>query len=128
MNPWINRRWYEFRAGHGSYLVFGLTFGNFILIAYRLLIEQVPELNTLFPHLYEFTFVFILAYAPLAVIIGHWHRKTQLATETSLYFLSNPLAARFYRIVIDLQQGKAKEEEVEQMRQLLREIERKQGG
>ena len=128
MNSWINRRWYEFRTGHGSYLVFGLTFANFILIAYRLLVEKVPELNSLFPHLYDFVVIFVIAYTPLAIIIGHWHRKTQLATETSLYFLSNPLAARFYRLVLELQQGKASKEEVDQMMRLLSEIERKQGG
>ena len=37
---WVRRRWWEFRQGHSIYLIFILTFVNFILIAYRLLIEE----------------------------------------------------------------------------------------
>ena len=34
---WFRSRWYEFRMGHSTYLIFLLTFTNFILISYRFL-------------------------------------------------------------------------------------------
>ena len=46
------RRWWEFRQGHSIYLIFVLTFVNFILIAYRLLIERVTFLQELIPELW----------------------------------------------------------------------------
>ena len=34
--PWFRRRWYDFRQGHGMYLVFAMTFTNFVLIFYNI--------------------------------------------------------------------------------------------
>ena len=125
---WVRRRWFEFRQGHSIYLIFILTFLNFILITYRLLIEKVSFLQELFAELWIFVVLFILVYIPAAITIGHWHRTTQLKVESTLSILENPTLARFFRILIDIQLGNASKEEIQQTRNLLKQIERKMYG
>lgn len=120
---WFRRRWFDFRQGHSVYLIFALTFANFILIFHRLLIERVEFLNEVFSNLWIFVIVFILIYIPLAVVIGAWHRKTQLKVETEIALLQNPLWAKMIRTLIDIQTGKISKEELEDMRKLLKKIE-----
>jgi len=36
----LRRRWYDFRLGHTTYLVFIISFSNFILIFYNLYLEK----------------------------------------------------------------------------------------
>jgi len=120
---WIKRRWYDFRNGHSIYLIFALTFSNFVLIFYRLLIERVPFLDEIFTDLWLFMIIFVLIYVPVAVLIGHWHKKTQMKVETEVITRQNPLFAKFIRIIIDIQTGKATEKEVNDVRELLKSIE-----
>lgn len=123
--PWIRRRWQDFRFGHSFYLIFALSFSNFILIFHRLLIERVPILNNFFEDLWVFVIFFILLYIPIAVGIGAWHRKTQIKVETEQTLLNNPFLARNFRILVDILEGKASKEEIEQFRNLLKSIEKK---
>jgi len=120
---WFRRRWFDFRQGHSVYLIFALTFANFILIFHRLLIERVEFLNEVFSNLWVFVIVFILIYIPLSIAIGAWHRKTQLKVETEITLLQNPLWAKMFRTLIDIQTGKISKEELEDMRKLLKKIE-----
>jgi len=122
---WIRRRWWEFRQGHSTYLIFLLTFMNFVLIAYRLLIEKIPFIQELFPQLWIFVLIFVLVYIPLSIIIGNWHRRTQLRVETTINVLENPLLAKMFRTMLDIQTGKASKEEIEKARELLLNIEKK---
>ena len=122
---WIRRRWFEFRQGHSIYLAFILSFSNFILISYRLLIERIPTLQSIFSELWIFVIFFIIIYIPAAILIGHWHRTTQLRVDTTMFIVNNPMMARFFRILIDMQLGKASKEEIEEVRRLLLDIERK---
>lgn len=124
---WIRRRWYDFRNGHSLYLIFLLTFSNFVLIFHRLLIERIPFLDEVFSQLWVFIIAFILIYIPLAVLIGHWHKRTQLRIDTEMMVRQNPLAARTWRVIIDLQTGKASEKDVDDLRELLKSIEKGQG-
>jgi len=87
---WIRRRWMEFRWGHSVYLAFFLSFLNFILISYRFLVEYVGFLKFLFPRLSIYIFVTVLIYIPLAIAVGHLHRKKQLKTDISLQMEQNP--------------------------------------
>ena len=119
----MRRRWLDFRNGHGLYLIFALTFANFILIFHRLLIERVEFLNVIFSNLSVFVVVFVLIYIPLAIIIGHWHKRTQLKVEAEVAMRENPYFAKWFRILIDIQIGKASNEEVEDLRKLLKSIE-----
>ncbi len=122
---WIRRRWWEFRAGHSVYLIFVLTFINFILIAYRLLIEKIPMFQDLIPNLSIFVLLFLGFYIPTAIIIGFWHRKTQLKVETTLTMQQNPVFAKMIRSILDVQTGKASDEEIKEFREFLMKIEKK---
>ena len=122
---WVRRRWWEFRQGHSIYLIFVLTFMNFILIAYRLLIERVTIFKELVPDLWMFAILFILVYLPAAVLIGFWHRRTQLRVETTLIHQQNPILAKMIRTLLDVQTGKASNEEIEEFRKMLLKIERR---
>ena len=122
---WIRRRWWEFRAGHSVYLIFVLTFINFILISYRLLIEKIPMFQELIPNLSIFVLLFLAFYIPAAIIIGFWHRKTQLKVETTLTMQQNPVLAKMFRTMLDVQTGEASEKEIKEFRDFLTKIERK---
>ena len=123
-NTWVRRRWFEFRIGHSLYLIFALSFGNFVLIFHRLLIERVPFLNDIFSSLWMFALIFILAYIPIGVIIGLWHRKTQLKVEQEQSIRQNFLLIKMFRAIIDIQTGNATKEEIEKIRNFLESIEK----
>jgi len=124
-NNFIRRRWDDFRKGHTVYLIFTLSFVNFILIFQRLLIERVPILDEIFPSLWLFAIVFVIAYIPIAILLGRWHRRTQVRIETHLQLMNNPFMARNFRILLDMIDGKASKEEIESYRKKLRSIEKK---
>ena len=123
---WIRRRWWEFRQGHSIYLIFLLTFMNFILISYRLLIERITIFKELIPDLWIFALLFIVVYLPAAVLIGYWHRKTQWKVELAIKQLENPVNAKMFRTILDVQTGKASEKEVKEFREFLTKIESKE--
>lgn len=122
-NPWLRRRWYDFRLGHSLYLIFALSFANFILIAHRLLIERVPILNEFFSSLWFFAIIFVLAYIPISIGIGIWHRRTQLRVEQDIAMRQNPIFAKAFSTIIDIQTGKATPEQIENFRNTLKNIE-----
>ena len=122
---WFRSRWWEFRIGHSTYLIFLLTFTNFVLISYRLLIERIPFLQDIVPELWIFAILFLLLYIPTSIIIGFWHRKTQLKVDTTLAMYQNPFTAKMFRTILDVQTGKASTEEIEEFRKLLLKIEKK---
>ena len=64
-----------FRRGHGSWLAYALSFANFIVIQYRLLVSYIPFLESLLPSLSAFVVTFFFVYIPAAVIIGWYDTK-----------------------------------------------------
>ncbi len=48
--------------------------------------------------------------------IGTWHRRTQLKVEIEVQMRQNPFFARWFRVLIDIQTGKANKEEIENLR------------
>lgn len=121
---WSRRRWHDFRLGHSTYLIFILTFSNFILISHRLLIERVPVLEQLFSDLWIFALVFVLAYIPVAVLVGVWHRRTQFKIDLEQQMRQNLFLVKTFRTIIDIQTGKASKEETESFRNFLYNIEK----
>jgi len=124
----IRRRWFDFRQGHGLYLIFAMSFANFVLIFYRLLIEQVEILEKIFPNLLIFIIAFLIMYIPVAILIGFWHRRTQFKVEAEQTLRQNPFLARNFRMLVDIIQGTASKEEIENFRNLLTSIEAGKGG
>jgi len=122
---WVRRRWFDFRLGHSVYLIFLLSFSNFILIFHRLLIERVEFLNETFTDLWMFIVLFVVIYVPISIIVGAWHRKTQIKIENEQSLLNNPFMARNFRMMIDIIEEKASKEEIEKYREFLNEIEKK---
>ena len=122
---WLRRRWFDFRLGHSVYLIFLLSFSNFILIFHRLLIERVEFLNDIFSELWMFIVLFVIIYFPISIIVGAWHRKTQIKVENEQALLNNPFMARNFRMMIDIMEGKASKKEIQNFREFLSKIEKK---
>jgi hypothetical protein len=126
----MRRRWLDFRQGHTIYLVFAMTFLNFITIQYQLLVtKQVEEnpalgsvVNSIFPSVWIFAIIFIAAYLPLAIVIGYWHRKTQWKVEQEAMFNENVVQARMWLFLIRLVQGKVSDKEQAEMQEMLEKI------
>jgi hypothetical protein len=124
-SKWFRRRWFDFRLGHSVYLIFLLSFSNFILIFHRLLIERVEFLNDIFSELWMFIILFVGIYFPVSIVVGAWHRKTQIKIENEQSLLNNPFMARNFRMMIDIIEGKASKDEVQKFRKFLSDIEKK---
>ncbi len=120
---WFRRRWLDGRFGHSYYLMLGLTLVNFVLIVYRFLIEQDPTMNEFLSNLWIFSVILIIFYVPASILIGCWHRHTQLSTENIIKQLENPLHAHICRIILDSRTGKASEKEITELKTLLSKIE-----
>ena len=119
----LRRRWLDFRNGHSIYLIFLMTFANFVTIQYKLLIEKVPFLtHSIFSSIWVFAIVFVAAYVPLGMLIGYWHRKNQFSVEQEALFSQNQIGATINLFIIDLIDGKVTEEEKQQMRNYLLKI------
>jgi hypothetical protein len=122
-NNWFRRRWLDFRQGHSIYLIFLMTFANFIVIQYRLLIDRMPAIDSLTGgNIIGFAMTFIAIYVPLAIIIGYWHRKSQWRVEAEALFNENRIGATMWLFVIDLIDGKITEQEKNEMREMLLKI------
>ena len=122
-NNWFRRRWLDFRQGHSIYLIFLMTFANFIVIQYRLLIDRMPSIDSLIGgNIVGFAATFIAIYVPLSIIIGYWHRKSQWRIEAEALFKENRIGATMWLFVIDLIDGKITEQEKKEMREMLLKI------
>jgi len=121
---WFRRRWLDFRNGHSIYLVFAMTFANFITIQYKLLIDTVPYLRGIFDSIWIFAVLFVLIYVPVSIVLGYWHRKSQWKVEQDALFRENKVGAIMWMYVIDLIEGKVSEEDKKLMREALLRITR----
>lgn len=74
-SQWVGRRWFEMRTGYVTYLAFAFGFGNFVLILHGLTdwFRDYP--------LHWFAAALVAVIVPAAVLIGHWHNRTQQKTE-----------------------------------------------
>jgi hypothetical protein len=119
---WARRRWLDFRNGHSIYLIFAMTFANFVTIQYKLLIDQVPSLSGLFGSIWVFAIVFVLTYVPIGILLGYWHRKSQWTVEQEAPFRENKVGAVMWLYVIDLIEGNVSEEDKKLMKDALLRI------
>jgi hypothetical protein len=122
---WARRRWLDFRNGHGIYLIFLMTFANFVTIQYQLLIQRVPVIHSFHINIWIFASIFVAIYLPAGMIIGYWHRKNQFSVEAEALFNQNQIGATIYLFLIDLIDGKVTEEEKKHMRTYLLKIMRR---
>ena len=121
---WLRRRFLDVRNGHANYLMFTVTIINFILITHRFLIEDdLPQIIEI-SNLWFFFTIFLIFYIPISVLIGYWHRRTQLSVEADIKKMEDPIFAKMIRVILDVQTGKASKEEIEKVRNILSKIEK----
>ena len=99
-----------------------MTFSNFITIQYQLLIDRLPYWAGIFNSIWIFAVLFILAYVPVRIVLGYWHRKSQWKVEQDALFRENKVGAIMWMYVIDLIEGKVDEEDRQLMREALLRI------
>ncbi len=121
---WIRIRWADGRVGNSVYLLFSLAMINTILISYRFLIENDQTFTELFPNLWVYAGIFIILYFPVSILIGRWHVGTQLKVENILKVSEEPIPAKMFRIILDIQTGIATKSEIEEARKMIEEIEK----
>ncbi|HSF51217.1 MAG TPA: hypothetical protein VLA74_10695 [Nitrososphaeraceae archaeon] len=122
-NNWFRRRWLDFRQGHSIYLIFIMTFANFITIQYKLLLDKIPSVDVLTGgNIIGFAIVFVALYVPIGILIGYWHRKSQWRVEAEALFRENKIGATMWLFVIDLIDNKVTDQEKKEMRDMLLKI------
>jgi len=108
----ILRYWLYFRRGHGTYLVFLISFANFIVIQYRMLVVYIPFLEALFSSLISFSITFFLVYVPLATFIGRMdYKKFAVPVDLTVSAKANPYSrdlAKALMLICDGKYGEAK--------------------
>ena len=106
MKKRLLRIWTYFRRGHAVYLAFVISFMNFIVIQYRLLIEQIPMLSFIFSQLYMFAIIFVFIYIPLSAIIG-WidYRRGSVPVDQEVAAKANPWAIDLAKALQYIAQG-----------------------
>jgi hypothetical protein len=117
----IRRRWLDFRNGHSIYLIFLLTFTNFILITYNFAIKQIPILGDSIS-LPIFIVLFALFYIPVSMLIGYWHRKHQYSVENEALINQNWVWAWIMQYQVRLIKGKTTKKEDEFVMNYLNDI------
>ena len=122
----IRRRWLDFRNGHSIYLIFLLTFTNFILITYNFAIKQLPFGIGDYLNLPVFVVLFALLYVPVAIVLGVWHRKHQYSVENEALLRQNWVWAWVMQYQIRLIQEKTNPKEDEYIINYLNEILKRQ--
>jgi len=89
-----------FRRAHATYFAFLLGLLNFVVIQYRLLIEYVPLLKSLFPSILYFTLTFIALYVPIALALGWFdYRRGVARKELHIATTSNPITREYHLVL-----------------------------
>jgi len=97
----ILRYWTYFRRAHGTYLAFLMSFANFMVIQYRLLVQYVPFLEALFSSLMAFAATFFLVYLPTATIIGWFeYKKFAVPVDATVAAQASPWVRDLARALI----------------------------
>lgn len=92
---WLGRRFWESRQFYSAYIALFVAITNWITIQYRLVLEQLPVLNIIFPNIIIFTVVAAIIFTIISILGGHYiHRKRQFRIEQSLATEENPYLYR----------------------------------
>ena len=120
----IRKMMMDTRIGHTSYLMFFLVFLNFILISYNFLPSGDYVIQQSIPELWLFVIIFLILYFPAAIMIGRWHRNTQVKIEQDILRSNEPIFSKMIRILLDAKTGKVTKEQIEEFRKFLLQIEK----
>lgn len=86
------RAWYYFRMGWATYFAFVFAAINTLVVTYYLAIENIPELQIIFPSFFSYLGITTLIGIPLLVLIGYIHFKKipAYSSELDVGVYSNP--------------------------------------
>jgi len=106
----VLRCWTYFRRGHSVYLVFLMSFLNFIVIQYRLVVQNIPILYETLPRLWIFTIILLATYIPIATLIG-WldYKKGSVPTDRALGAKASPWVRDLAKALMLIADGKSEE-------------------
>ena len=122
----IKKFWFDGRNGTTSYFLLFLAITNFILITYNFLIDGNEILENVLSEIWVFSIIFLILYIPVSVLIGRWHSNTQIHVDMELKMFEDPILARMIRTLLDVQTGKASEEEIKDFRDTILKIEKQE--
>ena len=90
------RGWYYFRQGWSLYFAFILAAINTLTVTYYLAIDNIPELQGIFPSFAHYIVSAVVIGIPLLVFVGYLHYKKTSAyrNEMGVVFESNPFQRR----------------------------------
>jgi hypothetical protein len=92
---WIGKRFWEGRQFYSVYIALFIAISNWITIQYRLVLENIPMLTTVFSNIAVFTIVAVIIFSIISVLGGHYiHRKRQFRLEQELITEENPYLYR----------------------------------
>ena len=120
----IRKFWFDGRNGTTNYFLLFLALTNFILITYNFLIEDITIFNNLLSNMWIYAIIFLTLYFPISILIGRWHTNTQLHVDVTVKMNRDPIYAKMIRTLLDVQTGKASQEEIKEFRKEMEEIEK----
>ena len=120
----IRKFWFDGRNGTTNYFLLFLAMTNFILISYNFLIEDITIFNNLLSNMWIYAIIFATLYFPISILIGRWHTNTQLSVDLTIKMNRDPIYAKMIRTLLDVQTGKASQEEIKEFRKEMEEIEK----
>jgi len=87
-----------------------MSFLNFIVIQYRLVVQNIPILYKTLPRLWIFTIVLLATYIPIATIIG-WldYKKGSVPTDSALSARASPWVKDLAKALMLIADGKSEE-------------------
>jgi len=120
----MRKLWFDGRNGTTNYFLLFLAMTNFILITYNFLIEDTTIFNNLLSNMWIYAIIFATLYFPISILIGRWHTNTQLHVDLTVKMNRDPIYAKMIRTLLDVQTGKASQEEIKEFRKEMEEIEK----
>lgn len=99
----IRRIWVYMRSGNATYLSYIISTSNTVLIFWGLGLSNIPWV-TKYLHLWQFALLFIMTFLPLAILLGHWHYRTQMPIETDLQYTNSPIMMQLVNDVKEIKE------------------------
>jgi hypothetical protein len=95
IGTWFGKRFWEYRQFYSAYIALFIAITNWITIQYRLVLENVPFLSSIFSNMGTFLILAVVLISVISVLGGHYiHRKRQFRIEQELATEENPYLYR----------------------------------
>ena len=79
IGTWFGKRFWEYRQFYSAYIALFIAISNWITIQYRLVLENIPILSSLFSNIGTFLIVAVVFFFILIFLGGHYiNRKKKI--------------------------------------------------